>query len=88
MSFAIFLPNFDEFLSEFRRQSQKITEFVDILAKTTKNLKKIVDNSGIVDIFHSVRMKLSITSVSGRRTWAKPMESWTSFGPWLDLNAS
>ena len=38
VSFAIFLPNFDEFFSEFRRQSQKMTEFVDIRAKTTKFL--------------------------------------------------
>ena len=29
MSFVIFLPNFDEFFSDFRRQSQKMIEFVD-----------------------------------------------------------
>ena len=37
---------------------------VDILARTTIFLEKIVENSGIVDIFHSVRMNISITSLA------------------------
>ena len=53
MSFVIFLLNFDAFFSGFRSQSQKMTEFVDILAKPPDFLKKNAENHfGIAEIYY------------------------------------
>ena len=61
MNLVFFLPKLNQMFSDFRRQFQKMTEFVEILIKIT--VKKVAENSGNAEIIHSVRMKISITSL-------------------------
>ena len=48
MKFVIFLLNFDEILSEFREELQKITKTVDISWKLRENAQNMPEISGII----------------------------------------
>ena len=58
LNFAISKPNFDEFLSEFRQNFQKISKFVENLIQFQKkctifpgNLHQILENCEIIHYF-------------------------------------
>ena len=52
MNFVIFLLNFDEILSEFHEELQKIAKFLDIFIKLPEKLRKMLDISGFCEEFH------------------------------------
>ena len=53
MNFVIFLPKFDEILSEFREEFQKIAKTLDILIKMREKREKMLEISGIAAKVHS-----------------------------------
>ena len=53
MNFVIFLLNFDEFLSEFHEELQKISDILDISAKLPEKFRKMLEISGFCEEFHS-----------------------------------
>ena len=64
MNFVIFLRNFDEILSEFHEELQKIIDIlrVDIFTKFPEKLGKLLEISGFCDEFHSSVSLFSIDS--------------------------
>ena len=63
MNFVIFLQNFDEILSEFHEELQKIADNSDIFTKLPEKFRKILEISGFCDEFHSSVSFFSIDSL-------------------------
>ena len=51
MNFVIFLLNFDEILSEFREELQKIAVILDIFTELPEKFGKMLDISGFCEEF-------------------------------------
>ena len=51
MNFVIFLLNFDEILSEFHEELQKIANILDIFTKLPEKLGKKLEISGFCEEF-------------------------------------
>ena len=67
MNFVIFLRNFDEILSEFHEELQKITDMLDIFTKLPEKFRKILEIFGFCEEFHSSVSLFSIDSLARTR---------------------
>ena len=63
MNFAIFLPNFNEILSEFHDELQKIAFILDIFTELPEKFGKMLEISGFCEEFHSSVSLFSIHSL-------------------------
>ena len=52
MNFVIFLLNFNEILSEFHEELQKIANILDIFTKLPEKFGNMLVNSGFCEEFH------------------------------------
>ena len=63
MNFVIFLLNFNEILSEFHEELQKITFILDIFTKLPEKFGQMLEISGFCEEFHSSVSLFSILSL-------------------------
>ena len=76
MNFVLFLLNFNEILSEFHEELQKIAVILDIFTKLPEKFGKMLEISGFCEEFHSSVSLFSIHSLlkNARRSWAQVLE--------------
>ena len=67
MNFVIFLLNFDEILSEFHEELQKIANILNIFTKLPEKFGKMLEISGFCEEFHSSVSLFSIHSLVDAR---------------------
>ena len=64
MNFVIFLLNFDDILSEFHDELQKIAVILDIFTNFLEKLRQMIEFSGFCEEFHSSVSLFSIHSLA------------------------
>ena len=78
MKFATFRRNFDEILPEFHRNVQEMKNCLDILRKSARKIRKMLEISGICEetsFFISLLQSSPHCTASGTASW---IASWTA----------